>query len=142
MSVERGTVFGRTRLTPALEAVAFDRKSPYRVNRMIGVVGKILRSSDAAVMPFITGIVRSKVITSGLICLASSTASLPFSASPHVLKPSDKKAEASILRIAALSSTTKTVLPAPRFLESLWIFTDPQLFRAAFGEQETNAGDL
>jgi hypothetical protein len=45
----------------------------------------------------------------GAICL-------PFSVSVHLLKPSDKKAAATIVRIGALSSTIKTVLPAPCFL--------------------------
>jgi len=84
-------VFRSTRFTPDSEATASDRKSPYRVNRIIGVAGKIFRSLDAAVKPFMTGIERSKVMTSGLICVAASTASLPFSASTQVLKPSDKK---------------------------------------------------
>jgi len=94
MSVERRTVLGRTRFTPAREAAVFGRLFPYKVSRMIGVLGKTLRTSDAAVRPFMTGIERSKVITSGLNCLATSIASLPFSASAHVLKPSDKKAAA------------------------------------------------
>jgi hypothetical protein len=118
---------------PALEAVDVDRLSPWTVNRIIGVFGKTLRSSDAAVKPFMTGIERSKVITSGLICPATSIASLPFSASAHVLKPSDKKAAASNFRIVALSSTTKTVLPAPRFLGSLSISTDPRFRRTGVG---------
>jgi hypothetical protein len=71
MSVGRGTVFGRTRLNPALEASVFDRLSPYRVNRIIGVFGRVFRSSDAASKPFMTGIERSKIITSGLIYLAT-----------------------------------------------------------------------
>jgi hypothetical protein len=38
-----------------------------------------------------TGMERSKTIASGLFCFATSIASLPFSASKHVLKPSEQK---------------------------------------------------
>src|SRR5580658_5051967 len=46
----------------------------------MGVFGRNCRSLDAASKPFMTGIERSKIITSGLICLA---ASIPFA----ILRP-------------------------------------------------------
>ena len=36
---------------------------------MIGICGKIFRSSDAASKPFMTGIDKSKTTMSGLICI-------------------------------------------------------------------------
>jgi hypothetical protein len=123
MRVIRGVVFPSTTFTPAFCASTFSRLSTYNVNKMIGVLGKSFRSSDAAVKPFITGIDKSRVITSGLSSLATSRASWPFAASAQVLKPSDKKAFASILRIAALSSTTRTVFPTPGFRGSTSIST-------------------
>ena len=80
MSVGSGTVFRRTRLTPALEASVLNRLSACLVNRIIGVFGKSFRSSDAVAKPFKTGNEKSKVIISGLICLAALIPSLPFSA--------------------------------------------------------------
>ena len=70
--------------------------------------------------------------TAGLI------AHLPFSASAHVSKPSDKKADASIFRIVELSSTTKTVFPAPRFLGSLSISTGCSSFQSSLAKEESN----
>src|SRR5258706_13037781 len=124
--MERGSVFESTRLTPVLEISDLERVSPYKVKRMIGIFGRTFRSSDAACKPFMRGMERSRGITSGLIRCASSIASLPSFASAQVLKPSDKKAVASFVRIAELSSTTSTVLPHHRFLGSDAISTKAQ----------------
>ena len=115
MSVQRGTVFNRTRFIPTLAASISNSSLAYKLKRIIGTFGKIFLKADDATKPLIPGIDKSIVITSGLICWASSMASVPFAASPHVLKPSDRNAAASNFRIGALSSTTKTVLPIPRF---------------------------
>jgi len=119
MSVESGAVFERTKLTPALAASISNNLFAYRVKRIIGTLGKSFLSADAATKPLMPGIDKSIVITSGLTLWASSTASVPFSASLHVLKPSDRKAPASVFRIGGLSSTTKTVLPNPRLRQSV-----------------------
>jgi DNA-directed RNA polymerase subunit RPC12/RpoP len=91
MSTDKGTVFSRIRFIPALDTTVCDRPCRYRVKRMIGVFGNILRSSAAACKPFMTGIERSKMITSGLICSAASMPSWLFSASTQVSKSSDKE---------------------------------------------------
>jgi hypothetical protein len=114
MSVRRGIVFGRTTVIPTLAASISNNLLAYRVKRIIGTFGKIFLNADDATKPLMPGIDKSIVIKSGLICWASSMASIPFAASPHVLKPSDRNAVASNFRIGALSSTTKTVLPIPR----------------------------
>jgi len=119
MSVERGTVFRSTRSIPTFAASFSNTLLAYKVKRIIGILGKICLNTGATSKPFRPDIERSKITTSGLIRLASSMASFPFSASPHLLKPSDRKAVASIFRIGAWSSTTKTVLPNPRLRGSL-----------------------
>jgi hypothetical protein len=124
-SSSRGTFFARTMSTPASEASFFDRLSACKLNKMIGMFRNIFRSLDAAFKPFITGIERSRTITSGLIRLATSMACLPFSASPQVSKPLDKKAATRIFRITVVSSATSAVLPSTRLLGSPSIFTAP-----------------
>ena len=96
-SVDRGTVFSKTRLIPDLDASVCDRLCPYNVKRIIGICGSNFRSSGADCNPFITGMERSKTITSGLLCFAAPIASWPFSASTHVLKPSDRRLQPSSL---------------------------------------------
>src|SRR5579862_846817 len=118
-SVHRRAVFERTTLTPTLAASISNSLLAYKVKRIIGTFGKIFLSADDATKPLMPGIDKSIVIKSGFICWASLTASVPFSASPHVLKPLDRKAVVRSFRIGALSSTTKTVLPSPRLRGSL-----------------------
>src|ERR1035437_766579 len=58
----------------------------WTVNKIIRVSGRSFLSSGAASSPVMTGIERSKMITSGLRFSAFSTASRPFSASPEISK--------------------------------------------------------
>ena len=119
MSLSSGSVFDRTTLMPTLAASSSNNLLANKVKRIIGTFGKSFFNADDATKPLMPGIDKSIVIRSGLIRRASSMATVPFSASPHVLKPSDRKAAANNFRIGALSSTTKTVFPIPRLRGSI-----------------------
>src|SRR5579862_1063832 len=69
-------------------------------------------------------------------------ASIPFSASQHGLKPSDRKADASSFRIGALSSTTKTVLPSPRLRGSVSTSKSPSFRRRYILQHNSNGSAM
>ena len=73
----------------------------------IGILGSLRRISRAASKPFISGIWKSRTMTSGADCCAFSIASTPFAASLQTFHWSS--CSSSILRqrrISSLSSTT------------------------------------
>jgi len=81
------------------------------VNKTIAVFGAMEPIFRAASRPFITGIDRSRMTTSGLRDLTRSTAIAPFSASPQTRQsPRCSNQDRSDRRISALSSTINTVV--------------------------------
>src|SRR3954463_2480360 len=76
---------------------------------MIGTIGMSRFNSHAASIPFITGIERSSKIKSGRKISAISTASFPFSASPHTSKSfCESNSSHSAFRILSWSSAINT----------------------------------
>jgi hypothetical protein len=76
--------FTRTLLTPAAWATLTTSSLLWVVNIRIGSLGAILEMCSAAISPFIIGMCRSKITTSGFNSSTFAIACCPFSASPHI----------------------------------------------------------
>ena len=85
-NTERSSLFDIQEAIPVVRVSRSDSTSLNSLNTMMGVIGNNRFNSQAASMPFITGMERSIMIRSGWSIWAISTASCPFSASPQTSK--------------------------------------------------------
>ena len=103
--------FEITALMPARRASGSRKSLACMVNRTKAVFGAMEAIFRAASRPFMTGIDRSRITTSGLRALTCSTATAPFSASPQTSQPSRRANHVrSDRRIGRLSSTIRIVV--------------------------------
>lgn len=108
--------FSSNAVAPTAETTAAPRR--YNDNNKIGVIGILrLRIMDAS-MPFILGILTSRITTSGCNWLAFSTASTPSQASAHTLNPAFSSTFRAARRTTSLSSAIRIV----------FVLADPDLW--------------
>ena len=119
----RVSAFENTRCTPAARACCVTSSWAYKVSMAIVVLGAMLEIRRAASSPFITGICKSRITTSGGDLLTCSSAIWPFSASPHMFHcVSCSINTRSMRRMMGLSSTIrmfKATQPRPICLGGL-----------------------
>src|SRR5882672_1699304 len=76
---------------------------------MIGTRGMIRLRTEAASIPFMRGVARSRIIRSGFRAFAFSMASMPSAASPQTWKPRFSRKVRMTSRTASPSSISKTL---------------------------------